>query len=60
MLGAGLTGGGFGGCVLALVEAEHTADLLNALRQEYYEPRGLPLGAEVCMSVEGAGLLPAP
>lgn len=60
VLGAGLTGGGFGGCVLALVEANHTSELLDALRVEYYGPRGLPFSAEVCRSVEGAGLLSSP
>ena len=57
VLGAGLTGAGFGGCVLALARDEAAEPLLEALGKEYYEPRGLPLAAEACLSVEGAGVV---
>lgn len=57
--GAGLTGAGLGGCVLALVAREHTPALLAALEREYYTARGLPPAAEPCVSVEGAGVLRA-
>lgn len=60
VLGAGLTGAGFGGCVLALVEEDRTTHLLSALKAEYYEPRSLPFAAEPCVSVEGAGIIPTP
>jgi len=39
--GARLTGAGFGGCILALSTPERVDDVLAALREEYYEPRGL-------------------
>jgi hypothetical protein len=55
VLGAGLTGAGFGGCVLALVEKGSTPALLAALRARYYDPRSLPFAAEPCVPVEGAG-----
>jgi len=57
VLGAGLTGAGLGGCALALVGREHTQGLLSALRRDYYDSRGLPFAAEVCVSVAGAGVL---
>ena len=57
VVGAGLTGGGLGGCVLVIVKEDAVEDLLQVLRSEYYEPRGLADGTIVCASVEGAGLL---
>ncbi|HQK93006.1 MAG TPA: galactokinase family protein [Armatimonadota bacterium] len=55
--GAGLTGAGLGGCVLALVAREQTPFLLAVLEKEYYTARGLPMAAEPCVSVEGAGVV---
>ena len=55
--GAGLTGGGLGGAVLVLVNEEHIEDLLAAMKQKYYDPKGLPLSTEICLPVEGAGLI---
>ncbi|MFQ5809534.1 MAG: galactokinase [Armatimonadota bacterium] len=57
VLGAGLTGAGFGGCVLALVESGGTDGLLEALAEQYYRPRGLAFSAEMYRSVEGAGVV---
>jgi N-acetylgalactosamine kinase len=57
VLGAGLTGAGFGGCVLALVERRSTLTLLAALQARYYGPRSLPFAAEPCVPVEGAGVI---
>ncbi|MGD8238975.1 MAG: galactokinase family protein [Armatimonadota bacterium] len=57
VLGAGLTGAGFGGCVLALVDSEGTDGLLKALDERYYQPRGLAFSAETYRSVEGAGVV---
>ncbi len=55
--GAGLTGAGLGGCVLVLVEKAHQQAVMDKLRREYYEARGLTFAAEPCVPVEGAGLL---
>ena len=55
--GAGLTGAGLGGCVLVLVREECVQDLIDAMNRQYYIPRGFPSGAEVCTSVEGAGVV---
>jgi hypothetical protein len=57
VVGAGLTGGGLGGCVLVVVKEDAVEELVRVVRSEYYEPRGLDDGAIVCASVEGAGLL---
>jgi len=55
--GAGLTGAGLGGMVLVLVEKGHVASLLKTLKEKYYQPKGLPLSAEECVSVEGVSIL---
>jgi hypothetical protein len=57
VLGAGLTGAGLGGCVLVLVEEQHVEKLIAILQQKYYQPRNLPAGAEVCVSVTGADVV---
>ncbi|NOZ19472.1 MAG: hypothetical protein GXP25_00125 [Planctomycetes bacterium] len=54
VVGAGLTGAGFGGCVLVLVKNSSAKSFLSAVRRRYYEARGFPFGAEVCTSVAGA------
>ena len=55
VVGAGLSGGGLGGCVLVVVKEEAVTDLIDTVQQGYYQPKGLPLGTVVCSSVEGAG-----
>ena len=53
-VGAGLTGGGLGGCVLAIVREEAVKDLVTAVNEQFYAPRQLPDGTLVCSSAEGA------
>ena len=55
--GAGLTGAGFGGCVLILVRDSAVDALLKALEEQYYAPRNLAPAAEVCIPVAGASAL---
>ena len=57
VLGAGLTGAGMGGCVLVLVKEDATEALLANLKKSYYDTRGLPMGAEVCVPNYGAQFL---
>lgn len=57
VLGARVTGAGLGGCVVALVPKDFGQQAINALDEQYYNAHGLPEGAEVCVSVEGACLL---
>ena len=57
VMGACLTGAGLGGCILVLIRKENVEDLLKNMKEKYYQPRGLPLAAGVCISTEGAGVL---
>ena len=57
VVGAGLTGGGLGGCVLVLVKETQVDRLIDALQEEFYDARGLQSDILVCTSVEGAGIL---
>lgn len=57
VVGAGLTGAGLGGCILALVREDRVEDLIQALNEQFYAPQGLPSGVEVVSSVDGAGVL---
>lgn len=58
--GARLTGAGFGGCILAATSVERAEAVLEALRREYYEPRGVRQTDEVlfvAVPSEGATVL---
>jgi galactokinase len=46
-VGARLTGAGFGGCILAAVSAQSAEGVIEALRREYFAPRGLTRTEEV-------------
>lgn len=54
VVGCQLSGAGLGGCIMALVEKNHSAALLDFLKREYYEKNSLPMGAEVFLPVEGS------
>ena len=43
--------------IIVLVRKENVEDLLKNMKEKYYQPRGLPLATEVCISTEGAGVL---
>ena len=53
-VGAGLTGGGLGGCILALVREDAVERLVATVNEHYYAPRNLPDNTLVCSSAEGA------
>ena len=55
VVGASLTGAGLGGPVVVLVQEDAVGALVDKVRKEYYERRGLIFSAEVCSSVDGAG-----
>lgn len=57
VVGAGLTGGGLGGCVLVLVKEDSVDELIDVLKNRFYDARGLESDMLVCSSVEGAGIL---
>lgn len=56
VLGACLTGAGFGGHVLALLEKDRSRELIPALNREYYDRKHLECLAYLCHPVRGATL----
>ena len=54
VFGCRMTGGGFGGCVVALVSADRTAAVGEALRKGYREATGLEPAVVVTRAADGA------
>ena len=54
-LGARLTGGGFGGCTVNLVEAGRAEGFAGELREGYLEKSGIAADVYVCSVGDGAG-----
>jgi galactokinase len=57
---ARMTGGGFGGSIVALAEAEQAPSLVDAVVAGYAELAGREATAYVCTSAGGAGEVPPP
>jgi galactokinase len=55
--GARMTGGGFGGCVVALMPESLVGPAQAALAQHYRAPSGEPATVYLCRPGAGAGLL---
>ena len=53
--GARMTGGGFGGCVVALLPHDLIADVRMALAEPYRQETGLEATFHICKAVAGAG-----
>jgi len=53
--GARLTGGGFGGCVVAVVPDDLVVEVKSAVERQYRSPSGEPGVVHVCMATDGAG-----
>lgn len=53
-LGARLTGGGFGGCTVNLVDSGHTESFSSALQQAYRQRFGIEAQLYICEAVDGA------
>ncbi|MGZ4397410.1 MAG: galactokinase [Gaiellaceae bacterium] len=58
-IAARMTGGGFGGSVVALIAADVAEEVSAATTRAYAARTGLPAASYVCTSVDGAGELPA-
>ena len=54
--GARMTGAGFGGCAVALVDGAATADFSRAVASEYEKTTGLRPSIYVCAAAEGASV----
>ena len=59
-LGARLTGAGFGGCAVAVCEADVADAIARRATERYAERSGRTPTAFRCRAVEGAGTVPAP
>jgi len=55
--GARMTGGGFGGCVVALMPSSKVADVRSAIEAHYRAPHGEAAQIDVCTPSAGAGTL---
>jgi galactokinase len=53
--GARMTGGGFGGCTINLVDAAHAEELRRRLEHDYETKTGLKPTILICEASEGAG-----
>jgi galactokinase len=53
-LGARITGGGFGGCTVNLVDAAHAEDFALSLKAKYREQYNIDAQTYVCEAVDGA------
>jgi galactokinase len=54
--GCRMTGAGFGGCVVALVAADHAESVMNALARDYRAATGIRTGMFVTRATDGAGI----
>lgn len=57
--GARITGGGFGGCTVNVVAAEHAEAFVAAVTQEYKTVQGIAAECFICAPVDGALTLAA-
>lgn len=55
--GVRMTGGGFGGCVVALMPADKVEMVRHAVENEYEKSTGLKESIYVCQAKQGAGLV---
>jgi galactokinase len=56
-IGARLTGAGFGGCTVNLVEASHAETFIQSLSRGYQEATGLKAQVYLCIASQGAEIL---
>ncbi|ADW70231.1 galactokinase [Granulicella tundricola] len=54
-LGSRLTGGGFGGCTVSLVEADQAETFAAALKSAYFEATKITADVFLCATADGAG-----
>ncbi len=57
-LGSRMMGGGFGGCTINLVKADHVDSFAKKIRDAYFLKFGIETEINVYQSVDGAGVFP--
>jgi N-acetylgalactosamine kinase len=57
VLGAEISGAGLGGCIIILVKSDKTDNLLNKIKENYYDKNGLPMGVQAFVPVAGSLVL---
>jgi galactokinase len=55
-IGGRMTGGGFGGCTVNLVESSHADAFASAISARYHEKTGISPEIYICSAADGAGL----
>lgn len=55
--GVRMTGGGFGGCIVALMKQQIVEAVVNAVEQQYSALTGLKADIYVCQPSDGAGVI---
>ena len=50
-----MTGGGFGGCTVNLVEAEQAASFARQIAERYQKKTGISPDVHICCPANGAG-----
>ena len=58
LIGARLTGGGFGGCTINLVKKEHAATFAAQLKARYKQATGIDPEIHICHASDGAHPIP--
>jgi galactokinase len=56
-IGARLTGAGFGGCTINLVEAQHAEAFIHGLKQGYQQASGRQAQVYLCRASQGASVV---
>ena len=54
VIGSRMTGGGFGGCTVSLIETSRTAEILEAITRQYQSATGIAPSAFVTQPAQGA------
>ena len=56
--GCRMTGGGFGGCVVALIEARHADSVMRAFEQQYQKATGIHAAMFITRAADGPQVRP--
>lgn len=56
VMGSEIVGAGLGGCLVILVRKEAAGSVLRFLKSNYYDKKGLPMGAQVYVPCSGSGV----